>query len=312
MTGRDLPSFADLRTFLSFLESEDDFRKLDTPVDVHLDAAALHRKVIERQGPAVLLTAPTNGKEGGFAAPLLINLFGTRKRVANGLGLHPEHLPDLGLFLAALRSPQPPSSWREAHKLLPMAKAGLNVRPKRVAASKDLEPVAADLTRLPVQTCWPGDAGPLITWGMVVTRPPGSDDPRTYNLGIYRIQVLGLDTAIIRWLPFRGGAQHYRQWQDAGRPMPVAVVIGSDPATLLAAVIPAPGNLSELALAGIFNGASPAWRPAIRSTCMCRPARKSFWKVRSTWPKPRWRARSATIPATITIRRIIRFSTCAP
>ncbi len=254
MTGRDLPSFPNLRKFLSFLETEQEFRTFGDPVDIHLQATALHRKVIEAEGPALLLTKPTRGEMGGFAAPLLVNLFGTRKRVANGLGLHPDHLPALGHFLASLRAPEPPSSWREAHKLFPIAKAGLNTRPKRVAACKDLEPAEADLSQLPVQTCWPRDAGPLITWGVVITRPPGADDPKAYNLGIYRIQVLDKDRAIIRWLPFRGGAQHYRQWQKTGEAMPVAVMIGCDPATLLAAVIPAPGNISELALAGIFNG----------------------------------------------------------
>lgn len=143
-----------------------------------------------------------------------------------------------------------------------MAKAGWNTRPKKVAASKYLHDVAPNLSSLPVQTCWPEDAGPLITWGLVITRPPGEDDPRLYNLGIYRMQVLDGQRAIVRWLPFRGGAQHYRQWQGKGQAMPVAVVIGCDPATLLAAVIPAPGNISELALAGIFNG-----RPARLAPC---------------------------------------------
>ncbi|GAB2187886.1 UbiD family decarboxylase [Roseibium sp. LAB1] len=240
---------------MDFLGREDDLKTLNTPVDMHLEATALHRKVIGNAGPAVLVTNPVRAGGGGFAAPLLINLFGTSKRVANGLGLYPENLSDLGHFLASLRSPQPPASWREAGTLVPIAKAGLNARPKVTGALKDLHRVDPDLSQLPVQTCWPEDAGPLITWGMVVTRSPGKDDPRSYNLGIYRIQVLDRDRAILRWLPFRGGAQHYRQWQQAGEAMPVAVVIGCDPATLLASVIPAPGNVGELALAGIFNGA---------------------------------------------------------
>lgn len=253
-TGRDLPPFPNLRKFLDFLGCEDDLKTLSTPVDVHLEATALHQKVIGSAGPAVLVSNPVRADRGGFAAPLLINLFGTSKRVANGLGLHPENLPDLGQFLASLRSPEPPASWREAGTLIPMAKAGLNSRPKMAGVPKDLHRVEPDLSQLPVQTCWPGDAGPLITWGMVVTRRPGKDDPRSYNLGIYRIQVLDKDRAILRWLPFRGGAQHYRQWQPSGEAMPVAVVIGCDPATLLASVIPAPANVSELSLAGIFNG----------------------------------------------------------
>lgn len=261
MSGRDLPAFRTLTEFLNFQRETGDLVQIDAAVDVNLEATALHRKVIESGGPALLMTSPERGGAKPFLTPLLVNLFGTRKRVANGLGLYPESLPQLGEFLATLRAPSPPASLRETYKLFPVAKAGLSTRPKRVAFDKKLQAVEPDLRQLPVQTCWPGDAGPLITWGVVVTRPPGADDPRTYNLGIYRIQVLGPDTAIVRWLPFRGGAGHYRQWQEEGKAMPVAVVIGCDPATLLAAVIPAPGNISELALAGIFNKSSARLSP---------------------------------------------------
>ncbi len=261
MSARDLPPFRNLSEFREFLGENQDLLTVGSPVDVELEATALHRKVLERGGPALLLEAPVEAGVKQFAAPLLINLFGTRKRVASGLGLDPEHLSELGEFLASLRAPSPPASLRETLKLFPVARAGLNTRPKRVSCDKKLKTVDPDLTQLPVQTCWPGDAGPLITWGIVVTRPPGEDDPRSYNLGIYRMQVLGPDTAIVRWLPFRGGAGHYRQWRDAGKAMPVAVVIGCDPATLLAAVIPAPGNISELALAGIFNNRSARLSP---------------------------------------------------
>ncbi|WP_269586047.1 UbiD family decarboxylase [Roseibium sp. Sym1] len=261
MTGRDLPPFAKLSDFLGFLEAGNGLRRLSQPVDLHLEATALHRKVIARTGPALQIDAPYRAGRPPFAAPLLLNLFGTRERVANGLGLKPENLPALGRFLAALRSPQPPASMREALQLAPVAKAGLNARPKRQGRNKDLMDAAPDLTGLPVQTCWPGDAGPLITWGVVITRPPGGDDPKSYNLGVYRMQVLGPDAAIVRWLPFRGGALHCRQWREAGKVMPVAVMIGCDPATLLSAVIPAPGNVSELALAGIFNGTATRLSP---------------------------------------------------
>lgn len=261
MTGRDLPPFQDLQAFLLFLRETGAFRQLDEPVDVHLEATALHRKVIERAGPALQIAAPHHAGETRFAMPLLLNLFGTRCRVAAGLGLEPHSLPELGLFLAALRSPQPPGSFRDMLNLAPIAKAGLNARPKRQRTNKALIDCPPDLTQLPVQTCWPGDAGPLITWGVVITRPPGADDPRTYNLGVYRMQVLGPDRAILRWLPFRGGAEHYRQWQATGKAMPVAVMIGADPATLLAAVLPVPGNVSELALAGILNRAQSRLSP---------------------------------------------------
>ncbi|MBN9672720.1 UbiD family decarboxylase [Roseibium aggregatum] len=261
MSGRDLPPFRNLTEFCAFLGDAGDILRVGNPVDVRLEATALHRKALQRAGPALLLETPVGGGVKRFAAPLLVNLFGTRKRVANGLGLHPENLRELGEFLASLRAPTPPASLRELHKLFPVARAGLNTRPKRVSFDRKLKTVEPDLTQLPVQTCWPDDAGPLITWGIVMTRPPGEDDPRGYNLGVYRMQVLGPDTAIVRWLPFRGGAGHYRQWRDEGKVMPVAVVIGCDPATLLAAVLPAPGNISELALAGIFNGASSRLSP---------------------------------------------------
>ena len=261
MSGRDLPPFSSLTEFCAFLGQTGDLHRLDRPVDVHLEATALHRKLIARAGPALQIAAPYSIGKPRFDFPLLLNLFGTRKRVAAGLGLEPRSLPELGLFLAALRSPSPPGSLRDALKLAPMAKAGLNARPKRQGSNQLLTDLAPDLAQLPVQTCWPGDAGPLITWGIVLTRPPGADDPRRYNLGVYRIQVLGPDTAILRWLPFRGGAEHCRQWWTAGKPMPVAVMIGCDPATLLAAVLPAPGSISELALAGIFNEAPPRLSP---------------------------------------------------
>ncbi|POF27736.1 UbiD family decarboxylase [Roseibium marinum] len=261
MSSRDLQPFRNLKEFLAFLSENRDLLHVRDRVDVELEATALHRKAIESGGPALLLETPAKADVKQFVAPLLVNLFGTRKRVANGLGLTPDHLPELGEFLASLRAPSPPATLRETFKLFPVARAGLNTRPKRVSFDKQLKAAAPDLTQLPVQTCWPDDAGPLITWGVVVTRPPGPDDPRSYNLGIYRMQVLGKDTAIIRWLPFRGGARHYRQWRDEGKVMPVAVMIGCDPATLLAAVMPAPGNISELALAGIFNNSSARLSP---------------------------------------------------
>jgi len=261
MTARDLPAFPTLRKFVAYLEKNDDVRHIGVRVDVALEATAVHRKVIARSGPVLQIAAPHRAGTRQFAFPLLLNLFATRKRVAGGLGLQEASLPDLGRFLAALRSPQPPASFREALRLAPLAKAGLNARPKRQGTNKALIEHAPDLTQLPVQTCWPGDAGPLITWGVVVTRPPGADDPRSYNLGVYRMQVLGPDKAILRWLPFRGGAEHYRQWQAAGKTMPVAVMIGCDPATLLSAVLPVPGSVSELALAGIFNRAPSSLSP---------------------------------------------------
>jgi 4-hydroxy-3-polyprenylbenzoate decarboxylase len=137
--------------------------------------------------------------------------------------------------------------------MLPAARRAFQTRPKIVSATKEWKEAEPDFSFLPVQTCWPGDAGPLITWPIVVTRPPGDDDFSAYNLGIYRMQVIGRDRAILRWLPMRGGAAHHRTWQARGLEMPVAVVIGADPATLLASVMPAPEGVSELALSGMIS-----------------------------------------------------------
>ncbi|GGE81899.1 UbiD family decarboxylase [Stappia taiwanensis] len=260
---RSLPPFADLSAFLNHFESGGELTRIAAPVAVELEATEIHRRVIAAGGPVLRFDTPCNSAGKPFTRPLVTNLFGTRERVAAGLGLDAADLRRFGQFLAALRAPSPPKglgAWRE---LLPVVRAGLAARPKLVSWPKALEPQQVDLTALPVQTCWPGDAGPLITWGMVITRPPGVDDPRSYNLGIYRMQVLGPDRAILRWLPMRGGAKHYRMWEDLGEPMPVAVVIGCDPATLLSAVLPAPEGVGELALAGAING---------RRTCLapCR------------------------------------------
>ncbi len=261
MSQRELPRFPDLRSFLSHLEGKRDLISSRIPANIHLEATALHRRLIADGGPALLLRNPVRPDGSRVEMPPLINLFGTRQRVAEGLGVAPDSLERLGEFLAALRSPRPPRNMADVKELYPMAKAGLAARPKIVRPGRKLEEVSPDLSRLPVQTCWPGDAGPLITWPVVITRPPGRDDPRDYNLGIYRMQVLGPRKAILRWLPFRGGARHYRAWQQEGKPMPVAVVIGCDPATLLSAVMPAPGDVSELTLAGILNGAPARLMP---------------------------------------------------
>ena len=254
---RSLPPFPDLRVFLNYLEASGKVHAVSPPVSVRLEATEIHRRVIVAGGPVLRFDQPVGENGEPFDRPLLTNLFGTRARVAAGLGLASTDLRRFGGFLAALRSPTPPKGLDDLKEILPIARAGLTARPKIVVAARDLHTVAPDLAALPIQTCWPGDAGPLITWGVVITRPPGKDDPRTYNLGIYRMQVLGPDRAIIRWLPMRGGAKHHQLWAARGEAMPVAVVIGCDPATLLAAVMPAPEGVSELALSGIINGKRP-------------------------------------------------------
>lgn len=200
--------------------------------------------------------------------PVVANLFGTSERVAAGLGVVIDGLSDLGEFLAALRAPQPPDSLRDVLSRWPMLKAALATRPK-LLKSADVQDVVrtatkVDLATLPVQTHWPGDAGPLITWPVVVTRScqsvPG--DLGQYNAGVYRCQVLDGNRLIMRWLPHRGGAAHHRSWAQRDEKMPVAVVLGADPATLLSAALPLPETVSELTFAGALNSARPRLVPA--------------------------------------------------
>ncbi|SDO96436.1 4-hydroxy-3-polyprenylbenzoate decarboxylase [Lutimaribacter pacificus] len=228
----------------------------------------MHRAVLENGGPVLRFDAPVQGDGGRATMPVVVNLFGTAERVAAGLGVTPEGIDDLGAFLAALRSPSPPDGLRDALSRWPMLKAALATRPKVLRRAPVQEVVAegaeVDLGTLPVQTHWPGDAGPLITWPVVLTRPHGTaaGDAGRYNAGVYRAQVIGRDRVILRWLPHRGGAAHSRSWMQAGEAMPVAVVLGADPATLLSAALPLPETISELTFAGALAGAQPRLVPA--------------------------------------------------
>lgn len=253
MHQRTIPHFPTLGAFLAHLEERDEVETIAAPVSMYLEVTELHRRVIVTDGPVLRLTGTVHRDGRATRMSVVTNLFGTAKRVAMGLGTDTDGLETLGEMLAWLRSPPPPQTLRQARMMLPAARSALWSRPKKVSAPREWRVVDSDLSLLPVQTCWPGDAGPLITWPVVVTRPPGADDPATYNLGVYRMQVIGRERAILRWLPMRGGAAHHRQWQERGEDMPVAVMIGADPATLLAAVMPAPESISELALAGMIG-----------------------------------------------------------
>jgi 4-hydroxy-3-polyprenylbenzoate decarboxylase len=253
MHQRRLPPFQTLGSFLSFLEDRGELRTVAAPVSMHLEMTELHRRVIAAGGPALRVTRPLIAGEALSERPAVANLFGTVERVAWGLGTDRAGLESLGALLAWMRAPQPPRSLRAARQLLPAARAALQARVGIAAPPREWRDCEADFSQLPVQTCWPGDAGPLITWPLVITRPPGTDDPAAYNVGVYRMQVIERDRAIMRWLPMRGAAAHHRLWQAAKANMPATVVIGADPALLLAAVMPAPEGVSELALAGIVG-----------------------------------------------------------
>ncbi len=234
---------------------------------------AVAMRTLAAQGPALRFDRPTLDDGSRSQIPVIANLFGTPGRVAAGLGLPLENIPELGRFLAALRAPAPVEGMADALSRWPMLRAALSARPKllRRAPVQEVVTEPPDLTQLPVQTCWPGDAGPLITWPVVLTRPAGSEaqDTARYNSGIYRAQVIGPDRLILRWLAHRGGAAHHRSWGT--EPMPVAIALGADPALLLAAALPLPETVSELTFSGALRGQRTDLIPA-RTIPMLVPA----------------------------------------
>jgi len=257
-------AFASLRDFIAHLEAEGELARVAAAVSPKLEMTEIQTRLLAEQGPAVLFE---NVVEDGraFAMPVLVNLFGTVERVAMGLGRKPEALREVGEMLAFLRQPEPPGGWREAVEMLPLLKRALASRPRTVTRAPAQEVVLEggeiDLGALPVQTCWPGEPAPLITWPLVVTKGPGGGRTDDFNLGIYRMQVTGRDTTLMRWLKHRGGAQHHARWKEAQEqkggkagPLPAAAVIGADPATILAAVTPVPDTLSEYQFAGLLRG----------------------------------------------------------
>ncbi len=245
--------YKDLRDFINKLENLGELKRIKMAVDPYLEITEICDRTLRQGGPALLFENPK-----GFNTPVLANLFGTTKRVALGMGAEDvASLRTIGELLATLKEPEPPKGVRDALDKLPVYKQVFNMGVRQVnrAPCQDnvLEGDAVNLNQLPIQTCWPGDAGPLITWPLVVTRGPKKS---RQNLGIYRQQVIGRNRLIMRWLSHRGGALDLRDWQQAhpGEPFPVAVVLGADPATILGAVTPVPDSLSEYAFAGLLRG----------------------------------------------------------
>ena len=249
--------YSDLRDFIFQLERLGELKRISVPVDTHLEMTEICDRVLRAGGPALLFERPR-----GHSMPVLANLFGTPQRVALGMGESGEDwqsaLREVGKLLAFLKEPEPPRGLKDAWDKLPVFRQVLNMSPKVVSSAACQEVVKegkdVDLASLPIQHCWPGDAAPLITWGLVVTRGPSKT---RQNLGIYRQQVLGSNKVIMRWLAHRGGALDFRDHQLAnpGQPFPVAVVLGCDPATILGAVTPVPDSLSEYQFAGLLRGA---------------------------------------------------------
>jgi 4-hydroxy-3-polyprenylbenzoate decarboxylase len=257
--------YRSLRDFIAKLESAGELVRVKEPVSTALEMTEIQTRLIAEGGPAVIFEKPVRADGSPAEFPVLVNLFGTVKRVAMGVTMDGKErvdakaLREVGEVMATLRQPQPPRSFGEAFDLLPLAKTLLAMKPKRVSRAPCQEVVwrgdQVDLGRLPVQTCWPGEPAPLITWPLVVTKGPGEVREDNFNLGIYRMQVLNKNQTIMRWLKHRGGAQHHARWAQANaKPLPAAAVIGADPGTILAAVTPVPETLSEYQFAGLVRG----------------------------------------------------------
>lgn len=243
----------DLRDFIAQLEQKNQLKRIAEPVSPHLEMTEICDRTLRNGGPALLFENPT-----GFSIPVLANLFGTPERVALGMGqTSVAALREVGELLAFLKEPAPPKGLRDAWDKLPVFRQVLNMAPRLVSKAPCqrivMEGADVDLTALPIQTCWPGDVAPLITWPLVITRGP---EKERQNLGIYRMQLLGKNKLIMRWLSHRGGALDFRDWQRRypGENYPVSVALGADPATILGAVTPVPDTLSEYAFAGLLRG----------------------------------------------------------
>jgi 4-hydroxy-3-polyprenylbenzoate decarboxylase len=245
--------YSDLRDFIDFLESRGELVRISQPIDPNLEMTEISDRTLQAGGPALLFENPV-----GSDIPVLCNLFGTPERVALGMGQDSvSALSEVGQLLAYLKQPDPPKGMKDAFEKLPLLKKVLAMSPKIVSKAPCQEVILegddVDLTQLPIQTCWPGDIGPLLTWGLVTTKGPDQD---RQNLGIYRQQLIGKNKLIMRWLSHRGGALDFQAWQQKhpGEDFPICVTLGADPATILAAVTPVPDTLSEYAFAGLLRG----------------------------------------------------------
>lgn len=255
--------FETLRDFITLLENQKDLVRIKHPIKTHLEMTEIQTRLIKNQGPAVIFENVIKADGTPSTMPVLVNLFGTKNRVALGMDRTVAELRELGETLAFLRQPEPPSGIKDAVGMLPLVKKILAMKPKTVKSN--IAPVHdvvltgddIDLDIIPIQGCWPGEPAPLITWPLVVTQGPNptGDKQDQFNLGIYRMQRLSKNKTIMRWLKHRGGAQQHQRWkQQKSEPLPCAVVLGADPGTILAAVTPVPDTLSEYQFAGLLRG----------------------------------------------------------
>ena len=253
--------YKSLREFIKVLKSKKLLVEINHSIDSNLEITELHKKVLHSHGPALLLNNVIHkGKKSDI--PILVNLFGTVERIALGMNTDIKGIKKIGEELAILRQPMPPAGFKEAFSMLPLAKKLLTMKPNIVKKASCHEVVITgddiDLNIIPMQKCWPEDAGPLMTWPLVITKGPKPKEDKTddYNLGIYRMQQLGKNKMIMRWLKHRGGAMQYKKWSGSeSKSFPAVISLGSDPGTILAAVSPVPDNLSEYKFAGLLRGA---------------------------------------------------------
>ena len=245
--------YSDLREFIVFLEQRGELVRISQEIDPNLEMTEISDRTLRAKGPALLFENPK-----GFDTPVLCNLFGTPERVAMGMGQESvSALRDVGTLLAFLKEPEPPKGlrdlWEKRHDFKQVLNMPVKVVSKAACQEVVVEGDQVDLDQLPIQTCWPGDVGPLVTWALAITRGP---EKERQNLGIYRMQKIAKNKLIMRWLAHRGGALDYRDFQKKhpGKPYPVAIALGADPATTLGAVTPVPDTLSEYAFAGLLRG----------------------------------------------------------
>ncbi|MDB5798133.1 MAG: ubiD [Paucimonas sp.] len=256
--------YADLRDFIAQLETIGELKRVGATVSPHLEMTEICDRTLQRGGPALLFEHPA-----GHTIPVLGNLFGTTRRVALGMGAQSiADLRKIGQVLASLKEPEPPKGLRDLMGMGALVKSVWDMAPRELRSAPCqevvLEGADVDLSRLPIQHCWPGDIAPLITWGLVITRGP---EKKRQNLGIYRQQVIGRNKVIMRWLAHRGGALDFRDHarRNKGQPYPIAVALGADPATILGAVTPVPDSLSEYQFAGLLRGSRTELVKAIGS-----------------------------------------------
>ena len=245
-------ALSNFRDFLDYLEQQGELKRISYPVNPHLEMTEIADRVLRSQGPALLFENPI-----GYKIPVLCNLFGTAKRVAMAMGREDTtELREIGELLAFLREPEPPKGIRQFFNVLPKYKQVLNMPVKRRSSAPCQELIfkddEVDLTQLPIMHCWPGDVAPLVTWGLTITKGPHKE---RQNIGVYRLQLLGKNKLIMRWLSHRGGALDFAEWQKShpNENFPVSIAIGADPATILSAVTPVPDTLSEYAFAGLLR-----------------------------------------------------------